>query len=822
MVACALAAQAQTVISGQVTDSETGEAIPFVNVYLMGTTQGTTSDFDGFYNLVCTVKADSIRYSYLGYETKIIPFPQGPGPHTINIKLNSEGVSLAPLVIVPGENPAHRIIRAAQERRKANNPYSLASWECESFNKIQIAIDNVSDKLKDKKVMKSVAPLFDTISYLTGDNGKQVLPMFISETISDFYVVNNPRKVKEYIRATKIKGVGIEDGSLTSQLLGSTFQQYNFFENWSLILDKDFISPIAAGAFGFYKYYLRDSMEMDGYWTYKIEIRPKRPQDLAFTGFIWITDSSFALKQVALEINAQANLNFIEKLRIQQENIETETGQWVPKKTRVTIDISELTDNTAGLVAQFYNSNRNYVVNKPHPPKFYDDPLVVADTAQDHNDKYWEDNRHDKIGEEEKRVYAIVDSVRNNPIVKTYVEIVDIAVNGYFELGKIEVGPYALAYGYNSLEGNRFRLGFKTNYKFSKKLEIYTYGAYGTLDERFKYSTQVEYTLSKRTWTKIGVKHRDDVDQIGITDSDIQASNLFTSVSVFQANQLNRTLENKLWVKTDLTETWQTQITLHNKRFEFEPIKDFNFSYYPIEGDTLTKSSRFTNTTISAKLRFSYHELFLINDHDRISLGALRGPNVTLEYKRGLKGVLEGNFNYDELNISIAQKAKIGVFGNSYYTVRFGQIWGTLPYPILSVHRGNESFISSTTAFNLMNFFEFASDRYVSVFYEHHFEGLLMNRVPILRKGKLRSFAGFRGVLGDMSEANRNLLPNLDEQNRNVSDFETLNKLPYMELNYGIENIFKLGRIEAIHRLSHLQKPGVSPFGIKVSLQLEF
>lgn len=817
----AFIANAQVVISGQITDSETGEPLPFVNVFLTGTTIGTTSDFDGFYELVCTRRTDSISFTYLGYEKKTIAFPQG-GSQTINIKLNSEGVDLDPLVIVPGENPAHKYIKGAQDRRKANNPYSLESWECESFNKIQIAIDNVSDKLKEKKVMKSVAPLFDTISYLTGDNGKQVLPMFISETISDFYVVNNPRKVKEYIRATKIKGVGIEDGSLTSQVLGSTFQQYNFFENWSLILNKDFISPIAAGSFGFYKYYMRDSMYIDGYYTYKIEIRPKRPQDLAFTGFIWITDSTYALKRVQLEINSSANLNFIEKLRIQQENIETETGQWVPSKTRVTIDISELTDNTAGLVAQFYNSNRNYIVNKPYPPKFYDEPIIVADTAQDHDEKYWEESRHEKISEEEKRVYNIVDSVRNNPVVKTYVEIVDIAVNGYFEFGKLEVGPYALMYGYNSLEGNRLRLGFKTNYKFSKKVELKTYGAYGTLDKRFKFSLQGEYTLSKRSWTKIGYKHRDDVDQIGITDSDIQASNLFTSVSIFQANQLNRTLENKIWLKTDLTETWQAQIIFHNKRFEFEPIGNFNFSYYPIEGDTITKSSRFTNTTLTLRARFSYQELFLVDDHDRISLGALRGPNVTLEYKKGLKGVLDGHFNYDEVNVTIQQKAKMGVFGNSYYTVKFGQIWGTLPYPILSVHRGNQSFIASTSAFNLMNFFEFASDRYVSGFYEHHFEGLLMNRIPGLRKGKLRSFAGYRVVWGDMTAANKALLPALDEQNRSVSTFETLNKLPYMELNYGIENIFKLGRIEAIHRLSHLQKPGVSPFGIKVSLQLEF
>lgn len=156
--------------------------------------------------------------------------------------------------------------------------------------------------------------------------------MFVSETLSDFYYNKNPFRTKEVIKATRIKGVGVGEDSYVAQVLGSSFQQYNFYENNLYLFDKDFISPISGLSLNYYHYALMDSMIIDGRKTFKIMVWPKNKRDLVFTGNIWIQDSTWALKQVSLELTKQANINFVEKIKIQQEMVEVEKDAWLPQK----------------------------------------------------------------------------------------------------------------------------------------------------------------------------------------------------------------------------------------------------------------------------------------------------------------------------------------------------------------------------------------------------------------------------------------------------------------------------------------------------------
>ena len=258
---------------------------------------------------------------------------------------------------------------------------------------------------------------------------------------------------------TKLTGVGVEDGSLTSQIIGSSFQQYNFYENWLKIANKDFISPIADSWKAFYDYQLEEGSEIiDGYDCYRISFKPKRPEDLAFTGTMWITDSTYAIKQIDVKIGKEANLNFIEKVKVQQELLPVEGGAWLPSKSRILLDVGEIRDDWAGMLAKFYVSNKNFIVNKPQQDSFYEERVVVQQDAQNSDATYWNTHRHDTLTETEKNVYQMIDTLRNLPVVKTYVEIADIAFNGYKKVGKIDIGPYIYLYGNNNVEGHRFQL----------------------------------------------------------------------------------------------------------------------------------------------------------------------------------------------------------------------------------------------------------------------------------------------------------------------------------------------------------------------------
>lgn len=812
-------------VTGRVTDARTGEAIPFVNVYFTGTTIGQTTDFEGKFSISTSKKVDSVSASYLGYATRTKAIAQGKPIQTINFQLTEDEMMLDEIVIVPGENPAHRIIKGAQNNRWRYDMRELEAYEWESFSKVQFAIDNLSEKHKQMKIFKAAEGLFDTISSFSGEEGKAVLPIFISETLSDMFVTNKPYRVKEFIKANRISGVGVEDGSFIGQLLGASLQQYNFFKNRINILDKDFISPIADGAIGSYVFTLRDSTMEENVKTYRIQVNPKVDGDLAFTGYIWITDESFALVKVDLNIGKRTNLNFLKSLKIQQEMGPATSGHLYPSKTRLTMGLDELTKNSPGMTAIFYISNRNVVVNNLRPAKFYEIPIEMAQDAKEHGDDYWEERRHESITDEDKKVFKMVDTLRNLPMVKTYVETIDIIVNGYKKMGKIDLGPYALIYGYNVMEGHRFRAGFRTNADFSRRWILKGYLAYGTLDQRIKGGGQLEHIVSRKKWTTVGYKYKNDVEQIGITDYDYGGGNLFTTLSIFRGQQLNRTLENMVWVRTDAITNWRFGVSLRQKFYLFETLPQFNFGFYSDVKNPAGSAIRsdFNNTTLAFEIRYARNEIVLQNDNERVSLGTRNNaPIFTLNYLRGLKGTLDGDFAYDQINLSITQRIVLGALGYGTYTLAGAKIFQPLPYPLLTVHRGNQTIISSTTNYNLMQFFEFVTDQHVSLNYEHHLEGLISNRLPAIKRLNWRFFIAGKGIWGSISDANLALIPPADEMGRPINSFSKLNRQPYIEVSYGVENIFRILRIDFIHRLTHWDNPEARRFGVKGTLQFVF
>ncbi|MBI1221907.1 MAG: hypothetical protein GC180_04815 [Bacteroidetes bacterium] len=814
----------QTRVSGKVTDAGSGEALPFVNVFFTGTTVGVTTDFDGFYSIETDLPVDSLSVSYLGYFTLTKKIQRGKS-QTVHYQLRENVSELPEAVVKPGVNPAIRIIKAAQKNRKNNSYENLKAYQYESFTKVQIAIDQLTEKQRKSKLLNSVMPLFDTIGELNDGSNTPVLPIFISETISDFYTTKNPFKQKEIIKATHVIGVGMEDESVTSQLLGSTFQQYNFHLNWIRILEKDFASPVGDAALEMYIFTLLDSVDIGGTKCYKIELNPKRPSDLAFTGTIWIADSSFAIRQSQLFMDRRANLNFIDQFKIQQEYQQTETGAWVPNKTRILLNLDEPTSTTPGFIALFYVSNKDIVVNQPKDPKFYENKLVVEEGAAEKDDMFWEENRHEKLTEGDKKIAHMIDTLNNLPIVKTWVEWVNIIANGYKRVGKIDIGPYAYLMSYNPLEGIRVTLGAKTNYLWSEKFQLRGRVAYGFRDQKVKYMVQGDWFISKKHWMVMGFRQRKEVEQIGVSDHSYEQTNLFTTFALFQAVQMNRTNEQTFYLSRQHNSSWSSRVVFQRKQYMFEPVGDkFNFAFFKVNTPTnKVIASDFRTTTLTIDTRFAFQEQWILNHNERYSLGAQKGPTITFSYTHGFKDVLQGDYSFNKANITIQQWVSMGRFGEGSYIIHAGKVFAdSLPYPILDVQRGNQSILANRYTFNLMNLFEFVSDQYVSVNYEHHFGGAVFNRVPYVKKAKLRLFVSGKSVWGSISQKHLDLVPRFDSQNRPVTQFYELNHQPYVEVSYGIENIYSFGRIDFIHRLTHLDNPGINRFGVKISAQFSF
>ena len=816
-----LAGWSQTTIIGRVTDAKSGEPLPYVTLRGNNVNLGSVTDFDGFYEIRTSLAVDTIVASYMGYNLVKKAVVAGQ-KQTLDFSLSESANSLQEFIVRPGGiNPADVIMKRAEKRKKEYNPDKIEYYEYEGYNKVQLAVDNVSDKFKKRKLFSAMEPLFDTISSFSDSGSQKVLPVFVSETLSDYYFRKIPRRTKEVIKATKIQGVGVGEESYVSQILGSTFQQYNFYENNLYILDKDFISPLSFQAKAYYFFTLIDSVEIGGVPCYQIKVDPKNPIDLVFSGMIWIEANSYALKRLSLEIGNKANLNFIEKLKIQQEFVEVEPTYWLPNKTRVLIDIAELTNSTVGMIGLYYNSTKNIKINRVHELPFYEDKISVVENSFTKSDAYWDTARHEQISLEDKRIYQMVDSLKNQPLIKSYVDIVEIAIEGHIPKGKIDLGPWYYVLGYNQLEGLRTRVGFRTSPKFSKDYQFRTYGAYGFGDKQFKFGIFNEYVFDRAKWGKVGAFVKKDVELIGLTDEYVATSALYDAFSMLGTNRLSRSFTQRIWAEKELIKGYTQSVNLTHKTYEFEKVGDFNFGYYSNPVDSTIKSN-YDITSINLRGRFSYKEQFIYRNTNRYSLGNLKAPVLSLDYTHSFKDVLGGEFTFNKFGIELWQFNSLGNWGTFQYTVKAYKTFGQAPYPSLFIMRGNQSFFSNNLSYNLMDFFEFAADQYASVDYEHQFNGLFFNRIPLIKKLKWREFVNFKGVYGTMSLSNQSLMP-LNNPNITTPSFFVGGK-PYMELGYGIENIFRFVRLDFIHRLTYLDEshPNAKAFGLKGTAVFRF
>lgn len=804
----------QFTLRGKVTDAETGDPIAFASVFLQGKTSGITTDFEGNYTFTVKVLGDSLSVSYLGYTTQSKVLGKA-NEQTLNFQLRPQAFELGTFIFESGENPAFEIIRQAVAKRDTFDKRRLTAYQTKNYTKIEVDIDNLSDQLSQSRAVRSVTAVLDSIRLLTNDEGEKILPVFFSETVSAFYYRNNPELRKEVIEKSKVTGVGITDGSTTSQITGSVFQEYNFYRNWLSILNKDFISPIADGWKTYYDYDLLEEVVVGQDSCYKLQVYPRREQDLAFTGTIWIKKADYSLKQVDLTIPKAANLNFVERIKIQQELVPSTAGPLMPSKTRVLVKIGQLTDNSAGLLAKFYSATDSIVVNQVLETSFFDQAVVLNADYNQVSPDFWKNIRPDPLSEEELAVLQMVDTLKRIPLVRFYSEGLKFFATGYLPVKKLDLGPWTEFGNYNNVEGLRVGFGLRTNYSFSNRFLIEGYGAYGTVDQRWKYKLSSTWILSRKDWTTLQLQLGRELDQVGLEMENLQGNAVFLAASRF--GTLRRpfvSTNRRLTFRRELFKGFLLTSGLNLS--QFDPLFDFYF----FEKESRALQSNFQTTEVRAGIRYGRDEIIIINDNTRASLGSVKWPIVELNYAQGISS-LGATLNYTKLNFYLYHRINLGILGVGRYELDAGKIWGEVPYPLLENHLGNETLFYTSAAFNTMNFNEFASDRFISLRYRQSFEGFLFNSIPLIKKLKWRMVGNANVLMGAVRNENIFNQPTVDPNGISLRSFWRLDpQVPYVELGYGIENIFRFFRVDFFHRMSYLDLPEARPFYVKVSAQI--
>jgi len=815
-----------TTIRGKVTDGETADAVPFANVMFKGTSIGAVTDFEGFFELSTNEKLDSLTVSYVGYKpkTKVVEIGK---TQTINFQLFPNTELLDEVVVTASsENPAWEILREVVKNKKKNNGLqTILAYEYEKYTRVELDVDNISDKFRKKKIVSKVLSAIDSSKQMKGDDGKPVLPVYVSETVSEVYKRSRPDRVREKILKNKAEGVGLEDDSFMAQLINMIFVDYDFYDNWMTVGTKDFVSPIANSWKVYYRYELDDNeYEVDGEICHKITFHPKRPQDLAFTGTMWIADSTFALKRIDAKMNKSANLNFIEGVRIQQEATYTKEG-YLPAKTRILVDIGEVRDDWAGMLAKMYISNKDVRLAKPKDSKFYDEPIEVAQDAFMDVDEFMAENRHDSLSKSDLQAYEMIEAVKQVPVIKNTLKAVDV-IYGYHEIGKIGIGPYLSAYSNNNVEGHRFRLGFRTNTKFSRKFVFKGRLAYGLRDEILKYKLGVKYIVNRQPWTIMGASHEYDIKQVALfsdallnsSSQDIQNNELFTAFTLW-GNLDNRRpfmlRENQFFFQTDIVRKITQKVLFRNR--EMYPL--FAFEY--LKDGTDKRHSNIFTSELEFETRWAPGERMLEDGNTRLSLGYGDKPVFIFRYTLGLKDVFGSDLSYQKFVLKMLHNVNMGALGRSFYTLTGSYTPDNLPYPLLEPHLGNRTPVYNPLGFNAMDYFEFVSDQYVNLHISHHFEGMIANRIPLFRRLKWRFLAVANVLYGDVRAENQAIIPETDASGNPVLGFNGLDDIPYAEVGYGVENILKFLRITAVHRLTYLDNPRAQKFSLKFSAQFK-
>ena len=584
------------------------------------------------------------------------------------------------------------------------------------------------------------------------------------------------------------------------------------------MVDKGILSPIAEGGMAIYNYSLVNVDRSGPRRVFQIYCEPKNEKDLAFKGYVWIEDTTGALVRLSLELNNTANLNYIEKLRLTQQYVPTDKGAYFCNSARVVVDAAEVNTKAAGIVATSTITARDINVHTEHPPKFFESRVTMAPGALEHSDSYWETHRHLPESAVERRIASKIDTLINLPRIRTYVDVVNFLVDGYKNYGLVDLGPYYSLVSYNQMEGVRLRLGFRTSTKLSRNWIIEGFGAYGLKDQRWKYSLKTERILNRKRWTKLGVLYRQDVEQIGITDNDNYSTGLFTAFNLLGSNNLNFNRDMRLMFGTDIRNGLRVNVTLGNRLYQFQQVGNYNFAWYPSLADTTVYRQEFTNSTINVTFRYAPRNYFLQNDNRRVNFTGI-GPDWYGTWIQGVSGVLNSDFNYTRIILGLNYNKVWGTIGRTAFNVEGARVFGTLPYPLLNVYIGNQSFVYNTGAYNQMRIFEFITDKSISGSMEHHFNGFFFNRIPLIKWLKWREIVGTKVIYGSLDQRNFNLIPNAIGD-MPVTGFKTFTDKPYAEVSFGIENVFKIIRIDAVWRLTYRNEPRVRNFGIKASIGL--
>ncbi len=813
-------------------DSATRSPLPNVSISVLNSPSGGLTNITGKFRISVDRNARKITFSTTGYHSMTRPLSDDP-EQQLEISLSKAYTELKDVVVNAKRgkyrnknNPAVELIRQVIANKSKNGPGAYPYLSYLQYEKTRILTDQIWGKVTHNKVMKKFRFFMDNVDS-TIVPGKSLISIYLKETLSENYYRRQPEKKRQVILGQKSVDYGeYIDMKGISEGLNRLYEDINIYDNNIPIFATQFLSPIAGAAPTFYMYFIRDTIVEEGVKLVKLNFLPRNPEDLLFRGTLYITlDGNYAVRRVELGVSKVANLNWARDLRISQDFekgpgeryhlANSDMGAWYrlfPRSPGLygerTISFSQVTDTLLPDAA------------------LKGTQLDSLPQAARQPDSFWVEGRPTPLSPSEELTYTNTEKLVKMRSYRRLMDYITLYNAGYKSAGPFDIGPAGRFYSFNPVEGQRFRFGGRSNTKLSSTFFTSDYIAYGTKDERWKYSLSATYSINHKSiytypFHYLQLSYLHDAQNPGQENVFSQGNSFLSSFSRGY---------NSSWLYSDITRL------SYVREFGDHLSYDFGIKYWKQQpAGTLayvSKSSsgqydtipQITTGELSATLRWAPHEQFFQNKVARSGI-INKYPVITLQYAKGVPGLFGGQYGYGAFHFQLYKRFYVSPLGYSDVTFNAGYLSGTLPFPLLIIHPANQSYFYSQNSYNLMNTEEFVSDHYAGVNVDHFFNGFFLNKIPLLKKLRLREvvaakllFGGLRGENDPHTNPQQLLFPTLN----GVTSTFVLDGQPYLEASVGIDNIFSFIRVDLVKRFTYLDHPNISTLGLRFSSNFHF
>ena len=750
-------------VSGKITD-ENNEPIPYVSVYIAGTTQGATSNKDGIFSLDLPAGKHELDFKYIGYKTHTETFTIESAEQKVilNVKMEPQLYEIAEVAITANaEDPAYAVIRHAIDKRRYYL-HQAEEYSCDIYIKGLQRMKNFPKKFMGYDVNAEGG--IDTASGI----------FYLSESVEKYYF-KDPDKVKEEMISSKVSG-----NSKAFSFNRASDILLNFYQNQvdlQVVSQRGFISPIAESALFYYKYHLLGTFYENGQMVNKIEVIPKREHDPVFRGIIYIMENSWRIHSTDLFLVKDAGLQFVDSLRINQIHLPVNHGSdvWEIFSNKLTFSFSIFAFRGNGIYASVHS---NYNID-PHFDKnfFTAEEMKVEDKANKKDSLYWQAIRPVPLTAEEQKDYHKKDSVEVIHTSKKFLDSVDRKTNrfrpadvlfGYTHINRykkreISFSPLVENIQFNTVQGLVAGSEMEIQKKYELEKRFYkTMGAsYGFSDQRWNVHGKLLYEFSPKTFTHAAIEggrqtvqfsEKKPISPLVNTIYTLLDENNY--IKLYQKDYLklsyNSELANGIYLRSFVEYSDRSPLMNTSGFILFPAAKNHgtytsNDPLHP-EQDSMPSFNPNQSLELRLNLRLRYKQKYISRPDDKWVEGS-KYPTLHLEYRKGINSLLGSDVSYDFVKMSVTDNMNFKLLGKATYLISAGKFlnnkkMGLMDYAHFS---GNKTILSDFdfSDFQLLDYYTYSTNNYfIEAHYEHDFGGFILNKLPLLRKLKVNELAG--------------------------------------------------------------------------------